>query len=145
MRYRGFGVITRYLYWDNYTQLMISVGAILVLPLFAGIILSLPFVQLSPTKQNIQSTSSVTNYYLDQLIIPWLVLSLVILFAFQRMDFLYRLIYIGTMGMTCVIAGLFSYRIKIISLVKEPPQRRVEWKFMLVFLAIALFCFLLLN
>ena len=132
---RGLGVITEWLYWSDSIQMIVSVSALVTLPVIAGYLLAKPLLQISSSFTMIKKGRNRRLFYQDYLLIPVMVSFIFMLLLYQHIDIVNRLI-IGLVNLIAVFSvRFFSRRVVDVKLPRSDSSQKISLLLIILFVA----------
>jgi hypothetical protein len=136
---RGLGVITEWLYWSEYVQMIVAVACLIALPILSGFILAKPFLQTSVSYQLIKSKKHKRLFIRDRMLIPYMITAVFFFVFYQRIDTVNRMIIILTGLVMAFTLQYFARRVVDVKVAKSTPQKRINPFYLVLLLLLIAF------
>jgi hypothetical protein len=130
------GVVSTYLFWDDFTKIIFSIIASLLM-IFVGFIASKPFIQTSNSTSFVYKNENKVVYLFHIVFLPYIIGSGITLVYFSDGYFILNITIILTLFITVISIFINSLKSRMIMIYRFPETNGIENRF-LIFLASAL-------
>jgi hypothetical protein len=138
------GIVADYLYWEDFSKLIASILATLVL-LFIGSLAAKPFIQITNSTQHIFKNESRFIYLFQTVLLPYLIGSAITLVYFSDGSFILNLALIFCLFVVIVSIFINAMKSKMIMIYRLPESGLIENKFGIVLASALILMKILLN
>jgi len=130
------GVVSTYLFWDDFTKIIFSIIASLLM-IFVGFLASKPFIQTSNSTSFVYKNENKVVYLFHIVFLPYIIGSGITLVYFSDGYFILNITIILTLFITVISIFINSLKSRMIMIYRFPETNGIENRF-LIFLASAL-------
>jgi len=138
------GIVADYLFWEDFSKLIASILATLVL-LLIGSLAAKPFIQVTNSTQNIFKNESRIIYLFQTVLLPYLIGSAITIVYFSDGSFILNLALIFCLFVVIVSIFINAMKSKMIMIYRLPESGLIENKFLIVLASALILMKILLN
>jgi hypothetical protein len=144
MHASNLGVVSTYLFWDDFTKIICSIIASLLM-IFVGFISSKPFIQTSNSTANVNKNENKLIYLFHIVFLPYLIGSVITLIYFNDGYFILNLTIIITLFVTVISIFINSLKNRMIMIYRFPEISGIDNKFLIILASALIFMKIFFN
>jgi hypothetical protein len=138
------GIVADYMYWEDFSKLIASILASLVL-IFIGSIVSKPFVQITNSTQHVFKNENRIIYLFQTVFLPYVMGSAVTLVYFSDGSFILNLALVFSLFVVIVSIFINALKNRMIMIYKLPETGLIENRFLIGLATVLILMKLFLN
>jgi hypothetical protein len=138
------GIVSDYLYWEDFSKLIASIFATLVLILI-GSLVAKPFIQVTNSTQHIFKNESRIIYLFQTVLLPYIIGSAITLVYFSDGSFILNLAVIFSLFVVIVSIFINAMKSKMIMIYRLPESGQIENKFLIILVSVLILMKIFLN
>lgn len=138
------GIVADYMYWEDFSKLIASIIASLVLILI-GSVVSKPFVQITNSTQHVSKNENRIIYLFQTVFLPYVMGSAITLVYFSDGSFILNLALVFSLFVVIVSVFINALKNRMIMIYKLPETGLIENRFLIGLATVLILMKLLLN
>ncbi len=138
------GIVADYMYWEDFSKLIASIIASLVLILI-GSVVSKPFVQITNSTQHVSKNENRIIYLFQTVFLPYAMGSAITLVYFSDGSFILNLALVFSLFVVIVSIFINALKNRMIMIYKLPETGLIENRFLIGLATVLILMKLLLN